>query len=160
MRHIRIELKWALIFAGVTLLWMLLERVAGLHDQHIHLHMVITNLFAIPAIVMMTLALREKRRVFFDGSMSYLQGVKAGALVSLFIALLSPGTQWVISKVVTPKYFSNMNAYSVEAGHYETEAAAAAYFNLGTYMVQSAAGALIMGLLTTAVVMIFLRSRS
>ncbi|MGA1464309.1 MAG: DUF4199 domain-containing protein [Balneolaceae bacterium] len=160
MKSLQTELKWALIFAAMTLMWMTLERVAGLHGTNIHLHPMLTNLFAIPAIVVMILALRDKRRIAFDGAMTYKQGLLSGTLIALFIAILSPGTQWITSSLISPHYFSNVIAYSVEMGYYPSAEAAAEYFNYKSYAIQSAVGALIWGILTSAIAMIFLRSRT
>lgn len=158
IKKITTEIKWALIFTLVMLLWMLGERVTGLHDEHIDIHMVLTNLFAIPAIAVYILALRDKRQRDFHGVMSWRQGMLSGAVISLVVALLAPGAQWLISTVISPHYFENVIAYSVASGYHASQEEAAAYFNLGNYMVQSAAGALIMGLVTSAVVAFFLRS--
>lgn len=159
MKTITTEIKWAVIFTLVMLLWMLGERLVGLHDQHIDLHMVLTNLFAIPAILVYVFALRDKRQRDYQGVMTWQQGMLSGAIISLVVALLAPGTQWVISTVISPHYFDNVIAYSVATGYHPTREEAEAYFNLGNYMMQSAVGALIMGLLTTAIVAIFLRPK-
>ncbi|MEL6718138.1 MAG: hypothetical protein AAFP82_05435 [Bacteroidota bacterium] len=42
MKNIRIELKWALIFTEVSLVWMVLEKVSGLHGKYIEYHMYLT----------------------------------------------------------------------------------------------------------------------
>lgn len=93
MKTRTIEIKWAIIFSVVGLLWMLLEKLTGLHSTHIDKHMYLTNLFAIPAIIMMVLALKDKKHNFYKGQMSYKQGFISGLIISVFIALLSPLTQ-------------------------------------------------------------------
>ncbi len=35
MRKFKIEIKWAFIFIAMTLAWMALEKLVGLHDKHI-----------------------------------------------------------------------------------------------------------------------------
>lgn len=159
MQKVKIELKWALLFSLMTLLWMTGEKLSGLHGTHIDKHMYLTNLYAIPAIVMMVLALKEKKRVFYQGNMSYKQGLLSGIILSLFIAALSPLTQWITSEIITPEYFPNVIEYALESGYFETRAEAEAQFNLTNYIIQGAISALVMGLLTTAVAMIFLRSK-
>lgn len=67
MKNLKIEIKWALYFSLMSLVWMVLEKLSGLHDKYIDYHMYLTNLFAIPAIVMMVLALRNKRSRFTMG---------------------------------------------------------------------------------------------
>lgn len=160
MQHLKIELKWAIIFSVVVLLWMVLEKLSGLHDRYIDYHLYLTNLFAIPAIVVMVMALKDKKRNFYKGQISYRQGLASGAILSIFIALISPLTQWITSYVITPEYFPNVIKRSVELGYYANTAEAAANFNYSNYAMQGFIGALIMGMLTTAIAMIFIRTKS
>ena len=159
MKNIRIELKWALIFVAMSLLWMVLEKAVGLHSTHIGKHMYLTNLFAIPAILVYVLALKDKKKHFYNGQMSYKQGFVSGLIITGIVTLLAPLTQWITSTVITPEYFPNVIAYSVDTGFYETVEEAEAYFNLKNYMVQSIIGTFVMGVLTTAVVALFVRSK-
>jgi hypothetical protein len=135
------------------------EKVAGLHDKYIDYHIYLTNLFAIPAIIMMVLALREKKKQVYNGKMTYGQGLISGIIISAIIALLAPLTQWITSYVITPEYFPNVIKRSVELGYYKTTEEAAANFNYTNYAIQSSIGALIMGIATTAIAMIFIRSK-
>lgn len=160
MKNYRIEIKWALIFTGVSLLWMVLEKVSGLHDKYIDYHLYLTNLFAIPAIWMMVKGLKEKKTRFFHGNMNYQQGLMSGIWISAGIAILSPLAQWITSYVITPEYFPNVIQRSVELGYYATEAEAADYFNYPNYAKQGVIGALIMGIITTAIAMIFLKTKT
>ena len=160
MKNIKIEIKWAVIFTVFGLLWMVLEKVSGLHSKYIDYHMYLTNLFAIPAIWMMVLALKDKKQNFYNGQITYGQGMISGTVVSLIIALLSPLSQYFTSYLISPDYFPNGIKRSVELGYYQTTAAAEANFNYTNYAVQGAVGAFLMGIITTAIVMIFLRSKN
>lgn len=160
MKDFKIEIKWAIIFSLMVLLWMLLEKLSGLHSTYIDYHLYLTNLFAIPAIWVMVLALKDKKKNFYNGQMSYKQGLIFGIILSLIIALLSPLTQWITSYVITPEYFPNVIKRSVEIGYYKTTEEAQANFNYQNYAVQGAIGALLMGIITTAIAMIFIRSKN
>ena len=141
------------------LLWMLLEKLSGLHGKYIDYHLYLTNLFAIPAIIVMVLALKDKKKNFYSGHMSYKQGLIFGIILSAFIALLSPLTQWITSYVISPEYFPNVIKRSVEIGYYKTIAEAEAQFNYQNYAIQGFIGALGMGIVTTAIAMIFIRTK-
>jgi hypothetical protein len=156
---LKTEIKWALIFTVTTLLWMLLEKLSGLHSTHIALHQYLTNLFAIPAILVYVFALKEKKNKDLGGTMGYKQGFISGMLITLFVALLSAPTQWVVSEIITPEYFPNVIAYSLESGYFQTQVEAEAYFNLKNYMFQSVIGALLMGVMTSLVVAFFVRAK-
>jgi hypothetical protein len=160
MGKVKIEIKWAVIFTAVVLLWMWLEKLVGLHDKYLDQHYYLTNLFAIPAICMMVFALRDKKKNFYSGTMTYAQGLISGVVLSVFIALISPLSQWVISFVITPEYFANVIKRSVEIEYFQTIEEAEAFFNYRSYAIGSAISALIMGVLTTAVAMIFIRSKT
>ncbi|MBU1369792.1 MAG: DUF4199 domain-containing protein [Bacteroidetes bacterium] len=159
MKSIKTEIKWALIFVIMSLLWMWLEKLSGLHSTHLDMHLYLTNLFAIPAILVYVLALREKKRKDYQGQMTYLQGLFSGLIITAIVALFSPLTQWIISTIITPEYFPNVIAYSLETGYHESLEAAEAQFNLQNYIKQSVIGALVMGVITSAVVAIFVRTK-
>ncbi|MBC6992745.1 DUF4199 domain-containing protein [Neolewinella lacunae] len=154
MQQYRIEIKWGLIFVAMSLLWMLGERLVGLHDELLEHHAVWTNLIAVPAIILYVLALKDKRENFYGGKMSWGQGFKAGMIVTAVVAILSPLTQLITSKIITPHYFDNVIAYSVAQG-LSTQADAEAFFNLGNYIVMGFIGAIVMGAVTSAIVAIF-----
>ncbi|MBS1775377.1 MAG: DUF4199 domain-containing protein [Bacteroidetes bacterium] len=160
MKNIKIEIKWAIIFIIMSLLWMVLEKLCGLHGKYIDYHLYLTNLFAIPAIWVMVLALKDKKKKFYNGNMSYKQGLISGIIISVIIALISPLTQWIISYVITPEYFPNVIKRSVEIGYFKTTAEAEANFNYQNYAIQSSVFALIMGVVTTAIAMIFIRTKN
>ena len=160
MKNLKIEIKWAIIFSLMSLLWMLLEKVSGLHGRYIDYHLYLTNLFAIPAIIVMVMALKDKKKNFYDGRMTYLQGLVSGIIISAMIALISPLTQWITSYVITPEYFPNVIKRSVEIGYYKYIVEAEAHFNYPNYARQGANGALIMGAVTTAIAMIFFFTRN
>lgn len=158
MNAFRIELKWGLIFVTMSLAWVALERAVGLHDTYIDQHPIYTNLVALPSILIFVLALREKREKFYGGSMTYGQGLVSGIIVSLIVALMSPLTQWLVAKVISPNYFANAIAHSVSSGKLNQEQAEG-FFNLGSYMAQGALGASAMGFLTSAVVALFIKKK-
>ena len=141
----------------MSLVWMLLEKLTGLHGKYIDYHLYLTNVFAIPAIWFMVLALKDKKKNLYNGTMNYQQVLFTGIIISVIVALFSPLTQWIISYVITPEYFPNVIKRSVEIGYYKTTAEA--HFNFPNDAKQSAIGAFIMGVITTAIAMIFIKSK-
>ena len=107
------EIKWAIIFSIVMLMWITLEKLAGLHNEHIEKHPMYTNFFSIPAIAVYVFALLDKRKTDYNGIMSYKQGVMAGIIITIFVTILSPLTQIITSTIITPEYFPNVIEYSV-----------------------------------------------
>jgi hypothetical protein len=158
MKKYSLEIKWGLIFVAMMLIWMVGERLAGLHDENIHLHAIYTNFIMIPAIAVYVFALLEKRRVAYNGVMTYKQGFISGLIITAVVTVISPLTQIITSLVITPEYFENVIAYTVSEGMM-TEEAARAEFNLQNYIIMSAVSAPILGLVTSALVAIFTRKK-
>jgi membrane glycosyltransferase len=148
--NIKIEFKWAVIFSVMTLVWMLLEKTMGWHDENIASHFYTTLLFLPLAIFMFILAIREKRRRFYAGKISWRKAFLSGALLSFFIALLSPFVQYITHNYITPEYFGNVIDYSV-TNKVMTIETANNYFNIKSYMLQSAFGALFGGVGVSAI---------
>jgi hypothetical protein len=158
MSKYRIEIKWAVIFSIAMVLWMLGEKLFGLHDQYIAEHSFYTSFFAIVAIGIYLLALYDKRKNYYRGFMNWQEGFKSGAILTLGIVILSPFVQLLISGLITPDYFSNITEYSVETGEM-TRKEAEAYFNPRNYIIQSMVWAAITGLITAAIAALILRRK-
>ena len=158
MNKFKIEIKWAIIFTVMMLTWMYVEKLVGLHNEHIDLHPIYTNLVAIPAIIIYVFALLDKRRRYYNGSMTYGQGFISGLIITFIVTIFSPLVQYITSTIITPDYFVNVINYSVNEG-LMTTAEAEEYFNLKSYMIQVIIATPIMGILTTAVVAIFTRKK-
>jgi hypothetical protein len=158
MKNFKTEIKWAIIFAVMTLLWMLMEKLGGYHDKNIAQHAFITNFIMIPAITIYVLALREKKNNDYNGQMTYVQGFKSGFILSMMITLLGPITQSITSLVITPDYFKNAIALTVEKGEM-TKEVAEQYFTLKTYIVEGLMFAPIMGIFTSLIVAIFVKTK-
>lgn len=156
MKKFKIELKWIILFFLIQLLWMVGERVAGLHNQNIEHHALITNLFAVVAIVVYVLALLDKRKNFYHGKMNWIQGFITGLIITFGVTLLTPLSQYITVKVITPHFFENMIDYAVVSGRMTMEQAKET-FNLQTYMIESTIFAPVVGTFTSAIVAIFTR---
>ncbi|MBM2815263.1 MAG: hypothetical protein HW421_2025 [Ignavibacteria bacterium] len=159
MKNIAFEIKWAIYFFVMMLFWMLLEKIFGLHSTNIDKHPIFTNFIAIPAIMIYVFAFRDKRKNYYNGEMSYKQGVITGSIITLIVTVFSPLVQYITSTIITPEYFPNAIKYTVETGKM-TQQAAEDYFNLNNYIVQGLIGTPVMGLVTTLIVAIFTRKKA
>ncbi|WP_417666021.1 DUF4199 domain-containing protein [Pseudidiomarina sp.] len=158
MNNYKLEIRWGFIFSVAMLLWLLVERLVGLHSTYIEYHMVWTNLFAVVAIAVYVFALRQKRDKELNGSMTWKQGFMSGVGITVVVAILSPLTQWLAHTIVSPHFFTNMVEFAVRSGNM-TEAQALEYFSLQSYMMQAVIGAVAMGVITSAVVAFFVRNQ-
>ena len=159
MKKIKIEIKWAIIFTIMVLVWMFMEKLTGLHSDHIDKHPIYTNFIFIPTIVIYVLALLDKRKNDYNGIMTYKQGFISGLTIALIVTILSPLIQYISSTIITPDYFSNVIKYVVSEG-IKNQIEAENYFNLKNYIIQALIGTPIVGIVTTAIVAIFIRRKS
>ena len=158
MKKLRFEFKWAIIFNIALLCWMLLEKTMGWHEEAIADNWWFTLLFAPFGILLYLLALREKRRRVYDGKITYRQAFVSGVILSVFIALLSPLTQYITHNFITEEYFNNVIEYSV-TNDFMTRSRANEFLHIDNYMWQSFLGALVLGLMVSTVTAFFVRKK-
>ena len=157
MSNYKIEIKWAFVFICSLLLWSLIEKLSGFHDEHIAEHPIISMFFMLPAVAIYIFALKEKKHKYYNGKVSFGQIFKTGLIISMIIAIVNPGTQWIISNVISPEYFTNAIKHTVEGG-FDTLENATSFFTYQSYVVQGILFTLFMGLLTTIIVGMFIKS--
>ncbi len=158
MNKFAIEIKWGIFFSLASLIWMILEHTVGLHDVYISKQPVYTNLFAIVAIALYAVALRDKKANYFNGEMTWKQGFISGVVLSIVICVISPLVQFVSYVYISPQFFDNIIKYSVQ-NKVQTQEQAVDYFNLNNFVVQGIYGSLSMGVITSAVVAEFVKTR-
>lgn len=158
MKNYLIEIKWAIVFVVVSLLWMCFENLIGLHDEYIEKHPTYTNLFAVPAIAVYVFALLDKRDNYYSGIMSWRQGFISGLVITLLVVILSPLTNLITFRLITPDYFTSAINFVTSTG-LMSRPDAEARFNFNNYLVQGAIGAAVMGALTAAIVAIFVKKQ-
>jgi hypothetical protein len=162
MKNYTIEIKWAIRFTLMTLAWAIGEKLVGLHDAYIAHYGLYTNLIALPALFFYVMALKEKKKYFFNGTMTWSQGFISGIVLSFLIALLAPIAQFVIYSSITPHFFETIIAYKTNAAlvsHPISKAAALSYFNLKSFMLQSAFSDLSTGVIVGALLSLVLRNK-
>ena len=158
MKKIKIEIKWGLLFILSGLIWMILEKSLGWHDALLEKHATYTLFYAPIAIAIYVFALLDKKRNFYQGRMNYLQGFISGLIITLVVVILTPLSQYISHEYISPEYFPNIIKLSVESGQM-TQEEAEGHFTLMSYIHQSLIFATFMGVITSAVVAIFTRSK-
>jgi len=158
MKNFSIEFRWAVNFSIATLLWMVFEKSIGLHDAHIENHLLYSNFFAIVAIAIYFFALLDKKKNFYKSNIDWKQGFISGLLLSFFIALMSPLVQYITFTFITPKFFQNFTEYAVLKKSM-TLVQAQAYFSMNSYILQGVSGALSMGVITSAIVALIIKTK-
>jgi peptidoglycan/LPS O-acetylase OafA/YrhL len=158
MNKYKTEIKWALIFSGMFLAWMTMEKMAGMHDSQLSKQQAVTTLILVPSFAIYILALRSKRKNVYHDKITYKQSFVSGLWLTIFIVLLSPVNQLITSTIISPDYFSNVTAYTVSNGIMTLEQAQR-QFNNGSYIIQSVVGGLVTGIVFTAILSFFIKSK-
>ncbi|ACU03990.1 DUF4199 domain-containing protein [Pedobacter heparinus] len=159
MEKYKIEIKWVFIFAAMYLLWMTMEKLAGLHDKHLEQQQLVSMFVLIPAILIYVLAIRDKKKNYYAGNITYKQSFMSGLVLTLFVVLLSPINQLITSYIITPDYFANVIAHTVKSGMFTREQAEA-QFNIKSYIITSIVAGFLTGLAFTAIISIFTKSKT
>lgn len=143
-----LEIRWGIYFIVMQLSWMQLEKSLGYHNERIAEHASFSMWVMLPSFLVYFFALHFKRVKDYGGKMSYKEGLISGLLITAVVTVLTPVSQSITSLFITPEYFPNVIAYSVESGAM-TQEAAEAYFNLKSYIIQSTMFAPVAGVVTS-----------
>jgi hypothetical protein len=155
---IRILIKWAVLFTLMYLGWMYLEKAIGLHHHNSEMHSRITNLMALPALAIYVLALWEIKKKVYQARINFAQGFQAGLIMSAFILVLGPLRQYITTTYIIPDFFDQSIAHALEGGDTTLEQAHA-YFNLKSYILLTLLGDIFMGVVTSVVAALVVRTR-
>ena len=158
MKKIGIEIKWAFVFIAVCIAWMSVERLLGLHDEHIDKYSFYTNFFSIAAIGVYVLALLDKRKRYYQGVMTFKQGFISGLIITLIVVLLNPFVQWFIYSIVTPDFYQNIIEHFTTSGEMTMEQAEN-YFKLSNYILRDFVVIPIMGGFSSAIISLFVKKK-
>lgn len=158
MLKYKIEIKWAFIYSIASLAWMVFEKEMGWHDVHISKHPLYSTLFSFIGIIIYYFALREKKIVAYHSIIHWKEAFIAGAIMTVFVALLAIPVFYLTVNIVSPSFFSNMIDYAVASKVYTVEQAQS-YFNTQSYLLQVIGGSLSMGIVTSAVIAYIIQTK-
>jgi hypothetical protein len=158
MKKIAIEIKWGIVFTIVALAWIHVEKLLGWHDELIGKHPIYSMLFTLVSIVIFILALKDKKKNYFNNSIDWKQAFLSGCIVSLVITIFSPLCQYLSSEIISPNFFQNAINFAVENNRMSLEDATT-YFNLRNYIFQSAFGGLSMGIVLSSIIAYFIKTK-
>lgn len=91
--------------------------------------------------------------------MDFKEGLKAGLVITLVIAILSPLVRYIAFTYVSPMYLTNMVSYFVEK-KIMTQEQALFQFSLNNTIKEAAYNSLVMGVIAAAIVVAFIRSKN
>ena len=158
------SLKWGVIIGLANLTWLYAAFYLGLHTSGILIFQVFMLIWLAITVVGFIFALLSIRRK--SEAWTYLRGLYLGSLVALVSALFAVIAQIGYFTVIHPQWPEVMAGQAKD--HFKSQGLSDAellqkvdeakeFFTLTNYATQSAISALILGILLTAILMIFLR---
>lgn len=158
MEKFKIEFKWASIFTAINLVWIYIEKYLGLHDEHIDYHSIVGLVMLFPLGFVIYMSLKQKKRDYYKGEMTWQKAFVSGALLSLLIAGLSPGPIYVMSEFVSPDFFEIALSKGIAKGI--PEEFANQLYNLDAYIKSAIFFYLAFSIMISAVVGLVIKNRS
>lgn len=162
----KIEIKWSIIISVLNFVWLCAEYVTGLHSRYVDVLPYVTIFSIIIPIAGLNKAIREKRDRQYNGQISFWQSMQCGSIITVISAVLSIFSIIVYFKIVNPDYVAFMISHTAqkaaENGENISQATqnAAQFFNMKSYMQQSFAGTMFIGLTLTLLISIFIKKKS
>jgi hypothetical protein len=114
MKQFSIELKWAFNFFIASMLWMMLEKFLGYHDDKIQYQPIFSMLFGFVTLVIYIFALKDKKINFYHNQMNWREGFVSGLTLSLVIALFTTMIEYTKHHVISPYFLETMQKIIVE----------------------------------------------
>lgn len=159
MKKFSVEIKWSIIFSVIAVLWIVFEKMVGFHDEKISSYFFICLPFGLVYAILYTLALKEKKTRFYNGTITYKQAFISGAILTLLIGAFSPLVQLIFHESISPDFFKNAIANAAKSKP-ENSAFATGYFNLQSFITQGIFNILSIGVLTAAIVAYFTQTKN
>ena len=157
LQAFKIEIKWAILYSFVSILWMYFEKSMGWHDEKIMLQP-LYNLWFLPvSILVIGLGLFDKKRNHYKNDMDWKQGFVSGIILSVLITVLHPFVLYITHTYISPAFFDNAIAASVSDKF--TSEQAKAQFNLNTAISSSVFEKLSFGVVIAATISYFIRTK-
>lgn len=157
MKNIKTELKWAIVYIVMTMMWSLLGKSLGFHDADIANGVIFNTLIIIPSVIIYVLSMREKKLRYYGGRTSYKQRFKSGLVLTLLVTIFGP-LYPVFTNMISPELFDNSIRFMVTSNQM-TEADAIKQFTLSNFTVQGILGSIVFGLIYSAVISVFIKSK-
>ncbi len=101
-----IEIKWAVVFSIINILWFTIEKLMGLHAEKMAYLNTFRMLFLFPTIGIYAFEIWEKRRNFYKTNITFLQGFKSGMILTFYIAIFGLVVNFIKFKWISPSFLN------------------------------------------------------
>lgn len=162
MKDFKIELRWGIIFSLLTMILGFVEKLfLGWHDQHIDTqlgsHFIVLLLLFF---VVFYMGIREKRESYYQGKLTWRQGIISGGMIAVVVAILSPLSVFFIYHYASPNYFANMIDYQTQKNKFPMEPRQAKdFFSMSSYIILEVSTSLSFGIGVSAINALLLKKK-
>ncbi|MBP6374203.1 MAG: DUF4199 domain-containing protein [Flavobacterium sp.] len=150
LKKIHLELKWSINYGIAYLLWVILEKSCGLHDERIGSYSLYTNVFLLVTVALYFMALLDKRKQVYQGEMTQTKGFLSGLVLTFFIGLLTPFLIRISLQYITPDFFTHLKE-NMLATKKMTAEQVALFYNYKSYLLQTLFLNFSLGILCSAI---------
>jgi uncharacterized membrane protein YjgN (DUF898 family) len=154
----KIEIKWAIIYFVMTIAWSALGKLLGFHSNRIEHNVLFNGLVIFPSFAVYLFALLDKRKNYFDGTMTFRQGFVSGMILTVFVTILGPLTPLISIGLISPDLFQNAIEFVV-SNNIMTQEEANNQFNMPAFIIQGVIAAPIFGLPLSLICAFFTRKQ-
>lgn len=158
MKKFSIEFKWAALATLAALIWMFLEKYLGYHDEKIRFQIGFSLLFNIPLIGIYYLALKEKKKEFYNNIITWRQVFFTGIVLCIMISLFYPIIQYITFMQVSPNFINHLVNEVVAKGGMTLEDAQT-NISFDVYLRQGVSSNLSTGVVVSAILAYFLQTK-
>lgn len=107
MRNFSIEFKWASLATLAALVWMFIVKSLGFHElEKIRYEVGLQLLFNLGLVVFYWLGIRQKKKEFYNGVISWQRAFLSGLIICIMITFFFPLIQYITFNQVTPNFMN------------------------------------------------------
>ncbi|MHC5201616.1 DUF4199 domain-containing protein [Myroides sp. LJL119] len=160
MKKFSIEFKWAAIATLAALIWMFFIKSMGYHQvEKIRYVVGFDILFNIVLILLYYLAIRQKKKEYYNGTITWQKAFLSGLAMCIMVTFFYPLIQYITFKQVTPDFLDNLQlALQTQINMPSDEAIKNSSFDL--FLRNAVTNNLSFGVVTVAVIAYFIQSKN
>ena len=158
MKNYLIEIKWAIVYVVISFLWIFIQKSLGFFDSNISLHLFFSVLVVFTLIPLFFFSHTDKKKNFLNGKMIWKQGFISGCIIIVMATLFVPLLSYLTYEIIAPDFFDKAIAFYTKTGKLTT-IDAAKQFNLKSYIIQGISDNLSFGIIFSAIVAYFTKSK-
>ena len=155
MDNVKIEVKWGIILAIITFLVFTLSKLLGWQTAetfNMHLSAAFAA-FLLGNIGSLWFGLKEKREKALGGLMTYVQGLKSGAIITVIATLFGMLFLYFFTSFVNTDFLNAMTEFNIAGGAME----AGQRMTTSAFLTEFSTHSLGLGLVFTVVIAFFVK---